>query len=415
MNLDESRLVFDWNCAGREESRPPRGHVELNDETLRDGLQSPSVRSPTMEEKLELLHGIARLGIQAADIGLPGAGPHVVESTLRLAREIADQRLAVEANCAARTLRRDIEPIVEISQKAGIPIEAACFLGSSPIRQYTEGWDIDRLVRFTEDAVRFAADNGLPVMFVTEDTTRARPEDLQRLYGAAVEAGAGRVCIADTVGHATPRGARELVAFVRQVVGEDVRIDWHGHRDRGFGVANALAAAEAGADRLHATAIGIGERVGNTQMDLLMVNLRLLGWIDNDLSSLPEYCALAAAATGMPLPKNYPVVGRDAFRTATGVHAAAIIKARDKGDDWLADRVYSGIPASWVGCRQEIEVGPMSGQSNVVFWLRERGVDPQPDLVAEIFRYGKESPTVLDESQIREICHRRGISLADDA
>ena len=407
MSLTESELIHDWNLASGDELRPGRGRVELDDETLRDGLQSPSVRSPAIGDKLRILHLIAELGIESADLGLPGAGPHVVRDVTRLAREIVEQRLAIEPNCAARTLAADIEPIVDISQRTGVAIEVSCFLGSSPIRQYTEVWDMDKLLRLTEDAVGLAAAAGLPVMYVTEDTTRARPEDLRRLYTAAVEAGARRVCIADTVGHATPRGASNVVRFIREVVdatGEEVGVDWHGHDDRGLAVINSLAAAAAGADRLHGTAIGIGERVGNTPIDQLLVNMRLMGWIDRDISRLPEYCQLVAECTDVPLPDNYPVVGRDAFRTATGVHAAAIIKARHKGDDWLADRIYSGIPASLVGRRQEIEVGPMSGRSNVVCWLRDRGIEPADELVDAIFAAAKQSLCTLEEAEIRQIC-----------
>ncbi len=407
MPLTESELIHDWNLAGGDEQRPARGRVELDDETLRDGLQSPSVRSPAIGDKLRILHLIAELGIESADLGLPGAGPHVVRDVTRLAREIAEQRLPVAANCAARTVAADIEPIVDIAQATGVAIEVCCFLGSSPIRQYTELWEMDRLLQLTEDAVSLAARAGLPVMYVTEDTTRARPEDLRRLYTAAVEAGARRVCIADTVGHATPAGAANVVRFVRQVVdatGERVGVDWHGHRDRDLAVANSLAAAAAGADRLHGTAVGIGERVGNTPIDQLLVNMQLMGWIDRDLSRLPEYCRLVAESTGVPLPDNYPVVGRDAFRTATGVHAAAIIKARAKGDEWLADRIYSGVPASLVGRRQEIDVGPMSGRSNVVCWLRDRGLEPASGLVDAIFARAKESSRVLEEAEIRRIC-----------
>jgi len=411
MDFRESDLIHDWNLAEGPDLQPARPRVELDDETLRDGLQSPSVRTPTIGEKIEILHLIAGLGIEAADIGLPGAGPHVAADVLRLAREIARQKLPVEPNCAARTVRADIEPIVDIAQKSGLAIEASCFIGSSPIRQYAEAWDFDRMLQLTRDAVEFAVGEGLPVMFVTEDTTRAKPEDLRRLYTEAVEAGARRVCIADTVGHATPTGVRNLVRFVRRVVeetGEAVKVDWHGHKDRGLSVINSLAAAEAGADRLHGTAVGIGERVGNTPIDLVLVNMQLLGWIDRDLSTLPAFCHRVAEVTGVPLPDNYPIVGRDAFRTGTGVHAAAIIKARAKGDDWLADRIYSGVPASLIGRRQEIEIGPMCGESNVVFWLVEREIEPERELVASIFRRAKSSSRVLEEAEVLAICREAG-------
>ena len=415
MTMQESELIYDWNTAGQGDVRPARGKVELCDETLRDGLQSASVRSPSLEEQLQILRRISELGIEAADIGLPGAGPHAVEQVEALAREIAEEKLAVSPNCAARTMEADIQPIIDVSERTGVLIEAACFLGSSPIRQYTEGWDLDRMLGLTEKAIRFAVGHGLPVMYVTEDTTRARPEDLRALYTAAVEAGARRVCIADTVGHATPAGVRRLVRFVREVVdatGEDVKVDWHGHKDRGLDVICSLVAAEAGADRIHGTALGVGERVGNTPIDLLLVNMRLLGWIDRDLSALPAYCEAVADALGAPLPENYPVFGRDAFRTGTGVHAAAIVKAREKGHEWLADRVYSSVPASLVGRHQEIELGPMCGHSNVVYWLQHRGVEPTDELVGAIFERAKDSPRTLKEGEIWEICRHHGVARA---
>lgn len=412
MHPSENELIYDWNRAGGTELRPARGRVELDDETLRDGLQSPSVRSPSIDDKLRILHLIAELGIESADIGLPGAGPHVARDVERLAREIVEQRLPIAPNCAARTVIADIEPIVEISQRTGIAIEAACFIGSSPIRQYAEGWTLDRMLKLSVEAVDYGVKQGLPVMFVTEDTTRAAPEDLRRLYTAAVEAGARRVCVADTVGHSTPNGARNVIRFIREVVdatGEEVKVDWHGHKDRSLSVINALAAAEAGADRLHGTAVGIGERVGNCPIDLLLVNMQLLGWIDRDLHRLQEYCRFVADTTGVPLPDNYPVVGKDAFRTGTGVHASAIIKARARGEDWLADRVYSSVPAGLIGCRQVIEVGPMSGESNVVYWLQERGIDAAPELVKEIFQKAKSAAAILEEAEILEICSARGV------
>ena len=399
-------LIYDWN---RTEAVKP-AVVMLDDETLRDGLQSPSVRCPTIDEKLRILHLIDRLGIDTADLGLPGAGPHVVRDVERLAREIAGQRLHVAANCAARTVIADIRPIAEISQRAGIPIECCTFIGSSPLRQYAEGWTLDQLLKLTEEAITFAVGEGLPVMYVTEDTTRADPDTLRALYSTAIRAGAARVCIADTVGHSTPHGAAAVVRFITSVVeecGGGVGIDWHGHRDRDFAVINTIAALDAGATRLHGAAIGIGERVGNTPMELLLMNLVLMGYVERDLSALCEYCDVVAAATEVPIPANYPVVGRDAFRTATGVHAAAVIKAFRKNDLALIDAVYSGIPASLIGREQQIDVGPMSGKSNVVFWLERHGYTASDDLVDRIFLKAKSSSTVLTSAEIiAEISHR---------
>ena len=395
-------LIHDWNAVGAR----PRRDVMLNDETLRDGLQSPSVRCPTIEQKIEILHLIDRLGIDTADIGLPGAGPHVARDVERLAREIASQKLGVRANCAARTVIADITPVVEISQRTGVPIECCTFIGSSPLRQYAEGWTLDHLLRLTEEAVTFAVREGLSVMYVTEDTTRADPDTLRQLYTTAIRAGASRVCVSDTVGHATPDGAAAVVRFIDSVVadcGGGIGIDWHGHRDRDFAVINTLAALDAGATRLHGTAIGIGERVGNTPMDTLLVNLVLMGRLERDLSALVEYCETVSRATGVPIPPNYPVVGRDAFRTATGVHAAAVIKAARKKDQELVDAVYSGVPAGLVGREQEVDVGPMSGRSNVVFWLERRGLQATDEIVDRIFAAAKESDSVLSEETIRRL------------
>ena len=286
--MNDRDLIHDWNEAG-ERWEKPAFKVQFDDETLRDGLQSPSVRTPTIEQKLEILHLMDRLGIDTADIGLPGAGPHVVKDVTRLAQEIVSAKLAIAANCAARTMQRDIEPIVAVAQKTGLAIECCTFIGSSPIRQYAENWTEEMMLTNTRDAVTFAVAQGLKVMYVTEDTVRARPETLRRLFLTAIECGASRLCLCDTVGHATPTGAANLVRFAKQVVlesGAAVGLDWHGHSDRGLAVANTIAAIRAGASRVHGCAIGIGERVGNTPMDQLLVNLRLLGWIDNDLSEI---------------------------------------------------------------------------------------------------------------------------------
>jgi isopropylmalate/homocitrate/citramalate synthase len=403
--MNERDLVYDWNDVG---AAFDWGHarVDLDDETLRDGLQSPSVRDPSLEVKRRLLHLMTELGIVAVDIGLPGAGPRVVEQVRELAREIRDARLPLAPNCAARTVIADVEPIVRVADEIGIKIEAATFIGSSPIRQYAEDWTLDRILKSSEEAVTYAVKHGLSVMYVTEDTTRAKPETLKALYGAAIDSGATRICLADTVGHATPAGVRALVRFVREEIvgGKAVQIDWHGHRDRGLGLVNCLAAIEAGVDRVHATALGVGERVGNAEMDLLLVNLKLLGAPGRALTRLPEYCRLVAEAVGVPIPVNYPALGADAFRTGTGVHAAAIIKAKKKGHAWLADRVYSSVPAAELGLEQRIEISPVSGLSNVKYWLETHGYDAEDAAACRIlFEAAKRADRVLSDEECQRL------------
>ena len=400
----ENNLIFDWNK--KDALFFPKNPPQLDDETLRDGLQSPSVKTPTLEEKIKIIHFISDLGIESANIGLPGAGKHVEKSSLSLAKEISDQNLKIYPNCAARTLQVDIEPVVRIQQKSGLKMEVSTFIGSSPIRQYAEGWTMEKMLKDTEESVSFAIKNGLDVMYVTEDTTRANPEDLKKLYGTAINYGAKRVTICDTVGHSTPQGVKSLVSFIRNFVDsieKNIQVDWHGHRDRGLDIPNTIAAIEAGADRVHGTALGIGERVGNTPIDQLLVNFKLLGWIDRDLSKLSDYVKFVSKATGVPIPKGYQVVGEDAFRTGTGVHAAAVIKALKKGDDWLADRVYSGVPAGKFGLKQKIEIGPMSGKSNIVYWLKENNCKNDEATINKIFEAAKKSKKILTDKELHEL------------
>ena len=404
--MDRTEWMHDWSVNGPL-AIAPGTHVLLNDETLRDGLQNPSIQDPTIEEKIEILHLMESLGIDSVNIGLPGAGPRAVEHVEALAREIATNRMRIRPNCAARTVEADILPIAEVSQRVGIAIEAATFLGSSPIRRLVEDWTVEHLERTTEAAVKFAVAHGLPSMYVTEDTIRTDPETVKRLYTAAIRSGARAIVLCDTVGHATPPGVFNLVKFVIENVvvpsGEKIRLDWHGHRDRGLDLANSLAAVAAGAHQIHGVALSLGERVGNTPMELLLVNFRLMGLIDNDLSHLKEYIEKVAHATHTVIPPNYPVFGRDAFRTATGVHAAAIIKALKKGDLELADAVYSGVPAHLFGLEQVVEIGPMSGKSNVLYWLSRHNIPPSDDLVNRIFDAAKRSPRVLTEDELLAI------------
>ena len=405
--MEEDRLIYDWNTAG-DFVFPAAGKVTLDDETLRDGLQNPSVHNPSIEEKIEILHLMESLGIEMVNIGLPAAGPRAYADAEALAKEIAGSRMKIRPNCAGRTHENDIRPIAEISQRAGIAVEAGLFIGSSPIRREVEEWSVDYLLKTTENAVKFGVAQGLPVMYVTEDTIRTDADTVRALYGTAIRCGARSIVLCDTVGHATPMGAYSLVKFVIENVvipsGETIRVDWHGHCDRGLAVANSFAAIAAGANQIQTATNSLGERVGNTPTELMLVNMRLLGMIDRDLSMLKEYCEKVARATHTSIPPNYPVVGRDAFRTATGVHAAALIKAYRKGDSGLADAVYSGVPASLFGLAQVIEVGPMSGKSNVLYWLERHGIPANEELVGKIFDAAKKSSCVLTDAEILALC-----------
>ena len=406
MDTRADELIYDWNEIDRRGRLIPKD-VTFFDETLRDGLQNPSVIDPPVEKKLELLHLMNDLGIHVADIGLPGSSKRAFDDVLRMCREIADCRLQIRPACAGRTVVADITSMIEIAQRTGLPVEVYAFIGSSPIRQLAEDWDVNRIAKLSAEAIDVAVKAGLPVAYVTEDTTRSRPEVLATLFKMAIDHGASRLCLSDTVGHATPDGVRNLIAFTRSVIagtGAKVGIDWHGHNDRGLALENALWALEYGADRVHGTALGIGERVGNAQMELILLNMKLLGLLEEqDMTKLLTYCEKAADALGWDIPINYPLVGRDAFRTATGVHAAAIIKAEAKGDSWLADRIYSGVPAGMFGRSQEIVIGYMSGASNVNYWLKKRGIEPSKALVDAILARAKAADRLLSDDEVMAV------------
>ena len=408
--MDTSKLIYDWNIIDYEINRNPANHphgVWFDDETLRDGLQSPSARNPTIDEKKELLTYMEKLGIQKVDLGLPGAGPFHREHINSMLSHIIDNDYQIRPGAAVRTLMHDIEPLVEMQEKHGIQIQASAFLGTSPIRQYTEGWTMEKLISTMEKAVSYAVENDVPVMFVTEDTTRSNPDDVRAIYQRAMELGVRRLCVCDTCGHVTPNGVKKLLNFVDEEVIKDggykrneLEVNWHGHQDRGLGVANNIAAVEAGADVIHGTALGVGERAGNAPLDQTLVNLKLMGVIDNDLTLLDEYMRTANKYIEVPLPRNYPVFGEDAFETGTGVHASAVIKAMRKGDDWLADRVYSGVPAGDFGLKQVIRIGHMAGRSNIIWWLEQNGYDVTDELVAHLFEVAKSQRRNMLDSEV---------------
>lgn len=396
--------IYDWNLVDSYQQVHQKT-VALHDETLRDGLQSAYVRHPSTQEKLDLIRLMDHLGIDSVDLGLPGAGEQAKRECMVLARSIADEKMRIRPSVAARTHLDDVVPSLEVAQYAGIPVELMVFIGSSPIRMLAEEWDLQFLLTRSHQAIRAARDAGLPVTLATEDTTRSRPDVLYRLFVNAVDAGTDRLCICDTVGHAMPDGIRVLLRFVLDLVkgmGADVKVDWHGHNDRGIALSNALWAVVWGADRLHGCALGVGERAGNTSMDRMIMNLRLMGILEEsrDVSRLLEYCQKASDILGFPVPWNYPLAGRDVFRTQTGVHAAAVIKARKKGDAYLADRIYSGVPAGMFGRRQEICIGPMSGASNVTQVLADLGLDATEVRVQALLKRAKAENRILDDEEI---------------
>lgn len=396
---DPSGLTYDWN---ETQTHGGTRAVEIEDETLRDGLQGASVVEPTLPEKLELLEFTSSLGIRRANIGLPMSAQ--VDDIQGILREIDSQRLTIQPTVAVRALESDLRIVADLQDLYGVSILAGSFIGGSMLRRSVEGWSSSRVRKQLEAAFDFAQRAGVRVMFVTEDTTRTDPDDLEALYEIALERDVEQIAIADTAGTSTPAGAERVVRFVRnwlcRVGRPDVTLNWHGHNDRGLALAAALGAVRGGVDVVHATIAGVGERAGNTALDQLIVNLELSGLWNRDVGALGQYLRTAAGYLGVEIPPNYPVFGESAFRTVTGVHAAAISKALRAGNEAAADAVYSGVEASRYHESQRVAVGRLSGRSNVIQWLHEREIAPRPELVEEILAVARRSRRALRDSEI---------------
>lgn len=400
-------MFFEWNAPWAAEG----AGVAVLDDTLRDGLQSPSARIPSLRKKLRILDQSASIGIDAIILGLPAAGGNAISEIGALAQHAARRWPTLELLTAVRTHPKDIAAHIEACNVSGVAITAAVFIGCSPIRRLVETWSEKQIIDKSRQSIQRLVEQDIPVLFVTEDTTRTNPDMLQSLYREAILAGASRVCVADTVGHAEPSGAARVVELVREVVNRTqpgIGIDWHGHNDRGLGLINALIAAESGASRIHTTVLGLGERTGNTALEQFVhFAATRFGRGDLRLERLTEYCQMVSDYCCAPFPSNCPIVGTDAHRTSSGIHAAAILKALARDDQQLADIVYSAVPAAPLGRKQKIEIGPMSGMGNALYCLGETVPNLPEDKRERYAQFlldaAKRSDQVLDKEDVHQI------------
>lgn len=396
--MQASDLIYDWN---QKIGNAPKT-IQVCDETLRDGLQGGVPRLPSQEEKLELLTRADALGLCEAVVGFP-AQEVAYQEAIALCKAVQQQGLHLRLGLLGRMVEEDIKAIARIQQTSGHPVVAWLFVGCSPIRRYVEMRDVDELERLTRYGIGLATKLGLPVNFGTEDTARAEPEVVERLFRAAIESGAETVTLCDTVGHLTPTGTQRLVQHFRGFLDDgncDVRLDFHGHNDRGLGVANGLAAVMAGCDRIHCTLLGIGERAGNIPLDLLLVNLKIQGLWSGNLAGLNDYCTEVARVCQLTIPTNYPIFGANAFLTQAGIHASAILKAETRGEADIAALVYSGVDPHLVGLDYGIQVGPHSGHSNVRFLLLRQGFEVEDRVVSQILAKARSLNRVLCDREV---------------
>ncbi|MEV0459000.1 LeuA family protein [Catellatospora methionotrophica] len=402
-------MWFNWNNVPVEEPEPPAPDAAdgiLFDETLRDGIQAPNVRTPSIDEKLRIVDFMAEVGVGSADLGFPGSGPAAAEQCARIARHIADRGLPIAQGYAGRTHPADIAAICGVSQSAGVRVEAYAFIGVSPIRQYVEDWDLDMIKANIVESADSCRREDVEFVLVLEDTVRCTPEILGQIYDVAIDCGVGRVTLCDTVGAAVPAGTASLIRWTTRYFadrGRPVGLDWHGHNDRGLALANSLTALALGCQRVHGTILGVGERAGNASIDQLIVNHHLEDGSAYDLLALRRYCDYAAGVLGVDIPDNYPAMGRDVFKTSAGVHATAILKAHEKGNQRVKDTVYSSVPASSLGRAQEVLIDSSSGANNIRYWLTMHGFPVEDSSIKRILDTAKMSTTPLDDQQIRQM------------
>lgn len=388
--------LYDW---GNYDPLPP---TTILDTTLRDGIQSLLVRYPSLPEKLRLMDLLIELGVDAFDIGFPVSNRKHRQHTRRLAEHAARQNPNLRLICLARSRIEDVQAIVDVSQAAGVGLEALIFVASSPIRLLVEQWDLGEMVKWATGAIDFAIKEGLRVNFACEDATRSEPETLKTLHTAALEHGASRFTIPDTVGIANVVSTTRIVKYLREQVirGHAVGLDWHGHNDRGLAVANALAALVAGADCVHTTIFGVGERAGNADLESLVANLHYLYGSCYHLDVLPRLTKYASAVFGEPVPPRHPVIGQNAYSTAAGIHGAAILKASRMDRPELVANAYAGVDPRLIGRQTHVRVGPLSGSANVEWKASQLGLPFSPELAARVLNEAREVDRILTDDEI---------------
>lgn len=396
-------LIFDWG-----EYSFPSLPISVFDTTLRDGLQSPQIKKqPTLVEKVEFLAMAEEIGIDAIEIGFPVSSEFHKNDVIKLANHAKKNKYKILLSCLSRTTIKDVQAIIDVSQKAGISVGVNLLIGSSKIRRLVEEWDIKEMEKWIRQSIELAKANNLPVEFCTEDTTRTDPKMLKCLYQIAIQHGVKRIWIADTVGIATPSSAKKICNYIKKkIIGaKKIGLDWHGHDDKGLGVANSLIAVENGADRIQATALGIGERAGNTAMEPVLLNLVLAGSKKYNLTKLGKYSEAASKMFNIPIRDSYPAIGKLVHTTAVGMHAAAIYKAKELNRDDLAGLVYSSYNPQLVGRESNIFIGPMSGAANVEWNLDRLHIKKKPELIEKLLDKAKSENRYLTDEDIKVNTH----------
>ncbi len=397
---DVNQLLYSWNPPAKSGLE----NVEIEDDTLRDGLQGAFVRKPTVDEKIELFTLSSAIGCQHAVVGFPASSPQEMADSRRIVQAIQERGLKQQPWMLSRALVSDLEPIIALQRESDIPIGAAFFMGTSPLRRVVEKWDWDQVLRNVETAVAYCVENGVPFSLSIEDASRTPPEELRQLIQIGAKANGFSISICDTVGESTPDGAAQLVRFTREEIAKenaDTRVLWHGHNDRGMAVANSAAAAEAGARIIGGSFLGIGERTGNAALEQVILYLYQNGATQWRIDHLVNYCEKLSEYTNTPISNEMPLIGSQAFATCTGTHSAAVLKARAISVDY-EDYIFSAVPASKLGLPQNIMIGPTSGLANARHVLQRLELPSDDQAASALLEHAKGKNSWVQHNEIKQ-------------
>jgi 2-isopropylmalate synthase len=410
MKTETELGLYSWSSQ-REISSPlrtPQVHVEIDDETWRDGMQGTQTeRHPDTEERREYLVFAGKNGfIEHADIGFPGSGIKHRNEMVNLINSLEEKKAGITLSAAGRgSAKDDIRAILEVSSRTGYPLEGDLFLDTSEIRAKVEGWDRTEKLKSLKDNISLLKKEGLPVMFVLERATTTSPKELYDPLMMAIDLGVDRICIADTQGIITPQGVSNIFRWVINEIGEnnkDLKLDFHEHNDLGMGIANCLVAAAEGVDRLHATARGIGERAGNVNLEQLLVVLSAKGYRKTDVRKIRDFAEMSASMLGLEISKYEPIIGENSMETASGVHASAYGKSELHEN---LPPIYFPFDLKDTGSKAVVKIGPSGGIANVrIFCKNELGIEEiSEEKAREILDDAQKNWGILSAERVQEL------------
>ncbi|HHY00957.1 MAG TPA: 2-isopropylmalate synthase [Methanothermobacter sp.] len=341
--------------------------VRIFDTTLRDGEQTPGV-AITPDEKIRIAKRLDRLGVDVIEVGFPAASL----GERKAAQQIKNLGLNTQVCGLARVLREDVDAALDSDVDY-----IHTFIGTSPLhRKYKLKMNQDEILQKSVETVEYIKDHGIIAEFSAEDATRTELEFLQKIYSTVEEAGVDIINVPDTVGVMVPGSMHKLITDIKKIV--KIPISVHCHDDFGLAVANSLSAVEAGAQQVHATINGLGERAGNTSLEevvmALMINYGIKTNINTEL--LVGTSELVSRITGVKMPPNKAIVGDNAFAHEAGIHVHGVLQKAE---------TYEPLKPEMVGHTRRIIMGKHTGTRAIRSKLDDYGIELDEDQFCSLY------------------------------